>query len=124
MGIEFDEADKLLKCQSKNEIDTLVNTWSDTFGESFKNSVWRTLNSNEKDTILRTTTPPKFEAGDWVRLISEEEESPEKIIESTYDSDLRIWIYRVDGKDIIYKEDEIKLDAELSFKDKDYETDL
>lgn len=112
---EFEAAEELLLCDSKEKVETLISSW-EVKGQDFKNKVWSILNDAEKTRVFKALNPPKYTEGTWVR---DESQNPHQIKELKYENTTG-WTYMVVGKNSPFKEDELSLDVDYAVQNEEF----
>jgi hypothetical protein len=110
---EFEAAEELLSCKSKEEVSELTKSWNEKFGEKFKHRVWAVLNDSEQLRVYSVHTPPKFTEGTWVR---DSDNNVHMIKSLSYDKEKSTWSYSILGKTSPYTESELQKDVDYTVK--------
>jgi hypothetical protein len=106
---EYQEAEELLKCKTKDDIEKLYFSWEREYGTGFFNKVWECIVIHEKIPILTILNPYKYAVGDNViNRVTQEKLIVREVIPYFKKS---AWRYRVEGKEdeTIFEHDELSL---------------
>ena len=99
---EYREADRLLACRTKAEIDALSEQWKSEYDERFKLKVWSCISSVEQENVFSILRPLKFSVGDKVVHIETLLELTIQKCKPDFANDT--WNYEVEGERIFPQE--------------------
>lgn len=102
---EIGDADKLIACRSREEVQALNSAWK-IKGEEYPLKVWNLLTDSEKESIKIILNPKKYEPGQWVKVTATD--SAERIKGFTFCKEDGSWHYSVEGNSEVYIESDLK----------------
>ena len=94
---EYQEAEELLKCKTREDIEKLQDSWKIEYGNGFFQKVWECITIAEKIPILTILNPYKYSVGDVVvNRVSQEKLTIKEVIPYFKKSS---WRYSVEEKE-------------------------
>ncbi len=106
LSAEIEDVQKLLSCQSAEEVISLNNSW-EVKGDAYKRRIWDLLSPSEKSRIRQLINPRLFENQQWVKLKATQE--PHRILEAEFFVNESKWVYSVEGSAQTFSEEELEI---------------